>query len=301
MATVNLDSSVAPVSSTSDRGKNGVVLGTPLVVNPLEIHSNAPKNVSIPQEWSPRYRLVLGKALATSGAHLAIVDINIEESKSQAAHLEGLFKELNPNETNPIKITAHFADVSDTVSVNAAVEEIIAAHGRIDNLISGAAIIDNISAVYYPIERAKKIWAVNVDGSYLFSVAVAKHLMERNSQGSILLIGSMSGSVVNVPQVQTPYNVSKAAVRHMAAYLAVEWAPFGIRVNCLSLGYIITDLTQKIIDARPDLNERWTSLTPQGRLGTPENLTGAMTFLLSDASLYVTGADLRVDGGYTVV
>lgn len=77
---------------------------------------------------------------------------------------------------------------------------------------------------------------------WLFAVAVAKHLMDRQAPGSIIMIGSMSGAVINVPQPQTPYNASKAAVRHMAASLAVEWGEKGIRVNCVSPGYMETAL-----------------------------------------------------------
>lgn len=88
----------------------------------------------------------------------------------------------------------------------------------------------------------QKLWGVNVDGTYLYAIAVAKHLMERKSPGSIVMIGSMSGSIVNVPQPQAPYNAAKAAVRHLAASLAVEWAHAGIRVNCISPGYMLTAL-----------------------------------------------------------
>lgn len=88
----------------------------------------------------------------------------------------------------------------------------------------------------------KKLWGVNVDGSYLFTTAVARHLMERKAKGSMVMVGSMSGAVVNVPQPQAPYNASKAAVRQLAASLAVEWAHAGIRVNCISPGYMLTSL-----------------------------------------------------------
>jgi NAD(P)-dependent dehydrogenase (short-subunit alcohol dehydrogenase family) len=81
-----------------------------------------------------------------------------------------------------------------------------------------------------------------VDGTYLFAIAVAKHLMERKAPGSMVFIGSMSGAIVNVPQPQAPYNAAKAAVRHLAASLAVEWAHAGIRVNCISPGYMLTSL-----------------------------------------------------------
>lgn len=93
----------------------------------------------------------------------------------------------------------------------------------------------------------QKLWGVNVDGTYLYAVAVAKHLMERKAPGSIVMIGSMSGSIVNVPQPQAPYNAAKAAVRHLAASLAVEWAGAGIRVNCISPGYMLTALYVNVL------------------------------------------------------
>lgn len=89
-------------------------------------------------------------------------------------------------------------------------------------------------------------------------------------------------------------------MRHLASSMAVEWSAHGIRVNCISPGYMLTALTKKILDDNPELKAKWTSLIPQGRMGNPEDLMGAVVFLASDASLYVTGADLRVDGGYTV-
>ena len=139
-------------------------------------------------------------------------------------------------------ITGHYADVSKPDSVDAAVAEVIEQHGRIDNLVTSAGFTENFEAINYPHDRMQKLWGVNVDGTYLFAVAVAKHLMERKANGSIVMIGSMSGSVVNVPQPQAPYNAAKAAVRHLAASLAVEWAHAGIRVNCISPGYMLTAL-----------------------------------------------------------
>jgi D-arabinitol 2-dehydrogenase len=198
------------------------------------------------------------------------------------------------------KVTAHYADVSDPASVDACSAESIAAHGKIDNLVTSAGFTENFEAVNYPIERMRKLWGVNVDGTYLFATAIARHLMDRKAPGSMVMIGSMSGSIVNVPQPQAPYNAAKAAVRHLASSLAVEWAHAGIRVNCISPGYMLTALTQKILDDNPELKQKWTSLIPQGKMGQPQDLMGPVTFLLSNASQYVTGADIRVDGGYTV-
>lgn len=140
------------------------------------------------------------------------------------------------------KVTAHYADVSSPESVDAAIADILRDHGKIDNLVTSAGFTENYDAISYPYDRMKKLWGVNVDGTYLFAVGVAKHLMQQQSPGSIIMIGSMSGSIVNVPQPQAPYNAAKAAVRHLAASLAVEWAHAGIRVNCISPGYMLTSL-----------------------------------------------------------
>jgi D-arabinitol 2-dehydrogenase len=141
---------------------------------------------------------------------------------------------------------------------------------------------------------------VNVDGTYLWATHVARHLFERNAPGSMVFVASMSASIVNVPQPQTPYNTSKAAVRHMAASLAVEWARKGIRVSALSPGYMATALTKAIVEKNPEYQEKWVGTTPMGRMGDPNDLKGAIVYLLSDASLFTTGINLIVDGGYTL-
>ncbi|KAM0492825.1 hypothetical protein ACHAP8_009678 [Fusarium lateritium] len=223
-----------------------------------------------------------------------------DEAQSQVGQLTDAFKKENPNSETVPRVTAHYADVSDPDSVTNCIIEILKIHHKIDGLVTSAGFTENFEAINYPIDRMRKLWGVNVDGTYLFAVAVAKHLMERQVPGSIVVIGSMSGAIVNVPQPQAPYNAAKAAVRHLAASLAVEWAHAGIRVNCISPGYMLTALTQKILNDNPDLERTWTSLIPQGRMGLPQDLMGPVTFLLSDASSYMTGADLRVDGGYTV-
>ncbi|EGR46815.1 uncharacterized protein TRIREDRAFT_65433 [Trichoderma reesei QM6a] len=238
--------------------------------------------------------LVIGQGMVFSGADLALVDMNSEIPRASSGSLTADTRSSVP------KVTAHYADVSDADSVEACIAEIIQQHGKIDNLVTSAGFTENFEATNYPIDRVRKLWGVNVDGTYLFATSVARHLMERKSPGSMVMIGSMSGAIVNVPQPQAPYNASKAAVRHLAASLAVEWAHAGIRVNCISPGYMLTALTEKILDEKPDLKKKWVSLIPQGKMGLPQDLMGPVAFLLSDASRYVTGADIRVDGGYTL-
>jgi len=144
----------------------------------------------------------------------------------------------------------------------------------------------------------RQLFAINIDGTFFCAREAAKHMIATGTKGSIVLIGSMSANIINVPQPQTPYNASKAAVRHMTASLAVEWAKQGIRVNCLSPGYMLTSLTRNILDANPALREQWESLTPMGRIGAPEDLKGAIIYLASEASAFTTGIDMVVDGGY---
>ncbi|KAL2269572.1 hypothetical protein VTJ83DRAFT_1756 [Remersonia thermophila] len=239
--------------------------------------------------------------IVASGADLAIVDTNLDEaSRQRDAITEWLQRERPGSQT---RVTAHYADVADPESVDACLAEVLDAHGSktINGLVTSAGFTENFAAVEYPVDRMRRLWEVNVDGTYLFATAVAKHLMARNEQGSMVFIGSMSGSIVNVPQPQAPYNASKAAVRQLCASFSVEWAQAGIRVNCISPGYMLTALTEKILADKPALKAAWTSRIPQGRMGAPADLAGPVVFLLSDASGYVTGADLRVDGGYTVI
>ncbi|GCB17447.1 D-arabinitol 2-dehydrogenase [Aspergillus awamori] len=246
--------------------------------------------------------LTMSQAIVASGSDVAIVDLNREEAQDQAAKLVEQFQKENPGlESDQLPtVTAHYADVSNPESVSKAIAEVIEKHGKIDHLVTSAGFTENFDAISYPYDRMQKLWGVNVDGTYLFATGVAKHLMERKAPGSIVMIGSMSGAIVNVPQPQAPYNAAKAAVRHLASSFAVEWARHDIRVNCISPGYMLTALTRKILEENPDLRDKWISLIPTGKMGTPEDLMGAVTFLLSDASRYVTGADLRVDGGYTL-
>lgn len=100
------------------------------------------------------------------------------------------------------KVTAHYADVSDPESVQVCIAEILAEHGKIDNLVTSAGFTENFQATDYPIDRMRKLFAVNVDGTYLFATSIARHLMERKARGSMVFIGSMSGAIVNVPQPQ---------------------------------------------------------------------------------------------------
>jgi D-arabinitol 2-dehydrogenase len=248
-----------------------------------------------------RLGYIMTQALVESGADVAIVDLNGKEAAAAAQRLLDHFHKTYPGDPVP-KITSHCADVSNHISVQETFDEVLAAHGgHIDTLVTSAGFCENFSAHEYPPERMQALWDVNVNGTYNFAATLARYLIAKKKPGSMVFIGSMSGAIVNVPQPQAPYNASKAAVRHMAASFAVEWAQHKIRVNCISPGYMLTDLTKKILQERPELGEKWRTLTPMGKMGNPQDLMGAVVYLASDAAGFVTGAELRVDGGYTTI
>ncbi|OJD29998.1 d-arabinitol dehydrogenase [Diplodia corticola] len=262
--------------------------------------------------------LAMSNALVLSGANLAIVDLNVDEAARQAQAITKTFSETYPDQKKhntkpaqlsqprkrPPKVTAHHADVSSKPAVDAALAEILTAHagGPITNLIACAGFCENTAAIDFPPERIRRMLAVNVEGTYHCATAVAKHMMARGTAGNMVFVGSISGSVVNYPQRQSLYNASKAAVRHLAASLAVEWAGDGIRVNCLSPGYMLTEVAMNapILKEDPGLKARWEAMIPLGEMGAPEDLMGTVVFLSSDASRYITGQEIKVDGGYTV-
>ena len=108
----------------------------------------------------------------------------------------------------------------------------------------------------------------------------------------------MSANIVNVPQGQASYNASKAGVKHLTKSLAVEWVDKGIRVNCISPGYIRTAITG---DSNPDWQKLWIEASPYKRMGVPEELAGAVIYLLSDASTFTSGSEMIIDGCFTVI
>jgi NAD(P)-dependent dehydrogenase (short-subunit alcohol dehydrogenase family) len=138
---------------------------------------------------------------------------------------------------------------------------------------------------------------VNVNGVFWCSRAFGRHML-RVRRGAIVNLGSMSGTIANRPQPQTPYNVSKAAVHHMTRSMAAEWASHGVRVNAVAPTYIETPM----VLANPLNHDRipvWLNDTPMGRMGQAHEVASTVLFLASSASSLMTGAVVAVDGGFT--
>ena len=139
------------------------------------------------------------------------------------------------------------------------------------------------------------MWDVNVHGLWYCAQTVGRQMVERR-QGVIVNIGSISAQIVNRPQMQPAYNASKAAVHQLTKSLAAEWAPFNVRVNAMAPGYVKTAMAP-VDDPR---FRNWREDTPQLRYAIPEELGPTLVYLASDASSFMTGSVLVIDGGYTL-
>lgn len=225
-------------------------------------------------------------ALAQWGADVAIADRRIELAEKTAKEIE----------TYGVRSIAVEVDVTDPDSVNKMVETIVNNFGTIDIAFNNAGICENANAEDMTYESWKRVIDVNLTGVFLTAQAAGR-VMIKNGGGSIINTASMSGHIANYPQVQCGYNSSKAGVIMLTKSLAVEWAKYNIRVNCISPGYIGTDMT----NVNDPLASGWKALTPQGRLGSPNELEGAVVYLASDASTFTTGTDIVIDGGFTCI
>lgn len=187
-------------------------------------------------------------------------------------------------------------DVAREDSIDAALCEVLRRSERLDIVFNNAGICLHKSTMEATVDEWQRVLDVNLTGVYMVARAAGKIMVERGIHGCIINNASMSGTVVNVPQWQCSYNASKAGVIHLTKSLAVEWAPYGIRVNSLSPGYIGTKMSA---DTPQALQDEWRALTPQARMGAPEELVPAVLYLASAAAGYTTGSDVIVDGGYT--
>ena len=188
------------------------------------------------------------------------------------------------------------ADVTSEEQVDAALEKILAAYGRLDIVVNNAGICMHQSTLEMTPADFRRVIDVNLAGPFIVSRAAGRIMIERGIRGSIINMASMSGSIVNIPQWQCSYNASKAGLIHLTKSLAMEWVDHGIRVNSISPGYIATPMST---DNPSDMNEAFIKLIPQHRMGEAEELMPAILSLATDRSGYTTGSDFIIDGGYT--
>ena len=190
-------------------------------------------------------------------------------------------------------------DVCDTSGLDRTMQVVADDNGGLHGLIAAAGIQQVTPAVDYTAADAKRMMDVNYTGVLMSAAAAARAMFRHGSRGSICLVASMSGLVANKGLVCPVYNSSKAALIQLARSLAMEWSPRGIRVNCLSPGHTLTPMVLKNLEDAPGLAERWCAENMLGRLAEASEYKGAAVFLLSDASSFMTGANLVIDGGHT--
>lgn len=235
----------------------------------------------------------IGKAvaehMAAVGADLVIFDQQAEKAQATA---EAIAKEYQR------KVIAFGVDVTKPEQIAEAIEKADAAMGKLDLLFNNAGIVLQKPVIDLTPDEWTKVIDVNLNGVFFVAQAFGRYLIARGKGGAIVNTASMSGTIVNYPQQQASYNTSKAGVVQLTKSLAVEWAEHGIRVNSISPGYIFTELTSFV---RQDWQDKWKELTPIKRMGKPEELAGAVIYLLSDSAAFATGTDLIIDGGFTIV
>lgn len=186
-------------------------------------------------------------------------------------------------------------NVTDATRVDEAVHETAQAFGSVDVLVCFAGVVSALHAIDMTAEQFRIVMDINLTGSFLCAQAAAKVMLASKTKGSIILTASISGHRPNWPQPQVSYNVSKAGVLAMKDSLAAEWSGYGIRVNTISPGYMDTILNE---GAGLDWHKsEWFHRHPMGRMGQPEELMGAVILLASRAGSYITGEDIRCDGG----
>jgi NAD(P)-dependent dehydrogenase (short-subunit alcohol dehydrogenase family) len=231
---------------------------------------------------------VFSLAFAEAGASVVVAELNTDTGPETA-------KEIEANGSEALFIET---DVRNRISIEAMIEKTIERFGRLDFLMNNASIVKWCSAESVTEKDWREVIDVNLNGLFYCSQAAGKWMIKQRS-GRIINIASMSGYIVNRPQPQASYNTSKAAVIHLTRSLAAEWAPYNIRVNAIAPGYMDTAMTHKSFDD-PAYGPSWIDGISMRRPGRPEELAPLAIFLASEASSYVTGTTILIDGGYTV-
>ncbi|GAA1716331.1 glucose 1-dehydrogenase [Kribbella yunnanensis] len=233
----------------------------------------------------------LGKAFATglaeAGADVVIGARDEEASKVAAGEVAAATGRT---------VVGVGLEVDDRESGRAAIAAAVEATGRFDILVNNAGACFHRAALEVPDAEWDEVFSTNVSGLWKLSQSAAVHFSKVGG-GTIVNVGSISAQIVNRPQWQPAYNASKAAVHQLTKSLAAEWAPLNIRVNAVAPGYTKTEMAP--VD-EPRFKARWIDDAPMQRYAVPEEIAPTVVFLASEASSFMTGSVVVIDGGYTL-
>lgn len=189
------------------------------------------------------------------------------------------------------------ADVRDASAVNAVVADVVTHWGSVDALVNGAGIPMAVPTTELSDEKWQMTLDININGTFFFCRAVGAHMVKQR-RGTIVNIGSLH-SFQGIP-MRAAYAASKGAVLQLTRSLATEWAPHGVRVNCISPGWIRTPLQDEMVRQGRLDRAPITARTPIRRIGEVEDVVGPAIFLASDESAFIVGEQLVVDGGWGI-
>ena len=229
------------------------------------------------------------RALAGAGANLVL-------AARRADRLESLATELAKGGTDVLPVAC---DVTDSSQVEALKDACLERFGKVDILVNNAGTTEVVPAEQESEEAFLRVLNVNLNGSFYCAQRFGRVMLEAGS-GSIINVASIFGMVGSGSIPQAGYVASKGAVVNMTRELAAQWARRGVRVNAIAPGFFRSEMTEEMFSDERSM--AWVRRkTPAGRPGEVEELAGALIFLASDASSYVTGQTIAVDGGWTAI
>lgn len=228
-------------------------------------------------------------ALGEAGAAVAIADVNLESAKAVVA-------ELAAKKVDAIAVQV---DVTKADQVQKMVDAVLAKWGKLTIGVNNAGVGQWIATEDMKETDWDRMININLKGVMLCAQAEGR-VMLKAGYGKIINTASMSGSIANTPQNQMAYNASKAGVIHLTRSIAAEWAPRGVRANCISPGYTRTQLVDDLLQTPigKEMLPRWMSLTPMNRMAEVTDLQGIAVYLAAEVSDFMTGSDILIDGGY---
>ena len=236
----------------------------------------------------------LGKAFATALAEAGATPILVARNQSELEKTGKEIAQINP------QCSWYAADITKENEVEKVVKEIINQFGKIDILVNNAAT----GRINFPpeetsLEQWNFVINTNLTGMFICSKAVGKEMIKRR-KGKIINLASISGSIINKGVHGGSYDVSKSAIVALTRALAVEWAPYNINVNAIAPGYFLTEPNIKFFEADQNFYNQVVDMVPLKKIGDPNDLKGTVIYLASEASNFMTGSIVVVDGGYTL-